>query len=103
MISEAVRLAQLPPFNLSMSDAEGVFVPANPTLAEDGITVTSPATLYWCSGQFAAPHWQALQGLAAQLDGAEAHEYDLVENPGYPRSLLAELENRTLASPPSPH
>ena len=46
-------LAQQPPFEvLPETQRRRFYCPANPVYAEDGMTITTPATLYWASGVF---------------------------------------------------
>jgi hypothetical protein len=51
----------------------------------------APATHYWCNSQFDDAHRQMVTGLQAQFPTATVADYDLLDNPTYPSTLLASL------------
>lgn len=84
-LASARALATAAPFSLDEEAAAKMFQPAgSPTGAE-------PATHCWAAGLFTAPQWAALVQLAAALDWAELHEYDIDTQPGFPAVKLAGL------------
>ena len=90
---EAARvIAQGAPFNVPAAEAESLFVPANEIRGADGMTITTPATIFWAAGEFSDEHFAAMSVQAAGLDWASVDEYDLLNDPGFPARRLAELE-----------
>lgn len=91
-IDDARVIAQGPPFNVSAETAAVLFVPANEERTPDGSTITTPATIFWASGEFSDEHFSAMSTQAAGLDWASVDAYDLLEDPGFPLRRLVELE-----------
>lgn len=92
-VPSAIALATASPFLMTEEQAAGLWEPcASPTGAE-------PATHHWCAGNFTPEHWNAILGLAMLLPWADAHEYDLLTQPDYPRSRLAALNLLPLEVP----
>lgn len=91
-IEEARAIAQAPPFNVPDEVAAALFVPANEIRSEDTLTITTPATIFWASGEFDDVHFAAMSAQAAGLDWASVDAYDLLSDPGFPARRLAELE-----------
>ena len=97
-VEEARTLAQQPPCSATPGAAAAFLVPANPVYAEDGLTITTPATLYWASGEFEDAFWTGIVQAAAALDWGGAWEYDIENNPTFPHIKLAEVEGQTTFS-----
>lgn len=92
-VPSAIALATASPFLMTEEAAADLWVPcASATGAE-------PATHHWCGGSFTPEHWNAILGLAMLLPWADAHEYDLLTQPDYPRSRLAALNLLPLEVP----
>lgn len=91
-IDDARAIAQGAPFNVSAETAAVLFVPANEERTPDGFTITTPATIFWASGEFDDVHFAAMASQAAGLDWASVDAYDLLSDPGFPARRLAELE-----------
>jgi hypothetical protein len=92
-VPSAIALATSSPFLMSEQAAADLWEPfASPT-------GTEPATHHVCAGNFTPEHWNAILGLAMLLPWADAHEYDLIEQPDYPRTRLAELNLLPLEVP----
>lgn len=86
-VEEARTLAQQPPFSATPEAAAAFLVPANPVYAEDGMTITTPATLYWASGEFDPAFWDGIVQAAAALEWGGAWEYDIDKFPDYFKNL----------------
>jgi len=93
-VEEARTLAQQPPFSTTPESAADFLVPANPVYAEDDMTITAPATLYWASGEFDPSFWAGIVQAADALDWGGAWEYDMGVNPGFPSEKLLEIEGQ---------
>lgn len=91
-IETARTIAQEPPFSVPAEVAETLFVPANEIRSADTMTITTPATIFWASGEFSDEHFTAMSTQAAGLDWAAVDAYDLLNDPGFPARRLAELE-----------
>lgn len=100
-VEEARTLAQQPPFSATPEAAASFLVAANPVYAEDGMTITTPATLYWASGVFEDAFWAAVVQAAEAYDWGGAWEYDLDAAPDFPLTKLAEIEGQALLAPPA--
>jgi hypothetical protein len=92
-VEEARTLAQQPPFSATPESAAAFLVPANNVYAEDGLTITTPATLYWASGEFEDAFWTGIVQAADALDWGGAWEYDIDNDPTFPQAKLAELSS----------
>jgi hypothetical protein len=92
-VAEARALAQQPPFSTTPENAAAFLVAANTVYAEDGLTITTPATLYWASGQFEPAFWAGIVQAAAALDWGGAWEYDMETQPDFPQTKLAEISS----------
>lgn len=90
-VAQARTLAQQPPFEVLPETAAAFLVPANPVYAEDGMTIATPATLYWASGVFEDTFWAAVVQAAAAYDWGGAWEYDLDADPTFPQRPLASM------------
>jgi hypothetical protein len=90
-VEEARTLAQQPPFPATPESAADFLVPANPVYAEDGMTITAPATLYWASGEFDPAFWADILQAAITFDWGGAWEYDIDNDPSFPQTKLAEI------------
>lgn len=90
-VEEARTLAQQPPFSTTPDAAAAFLVPANPVYDEDGLTITTPATLYWASGVFEDAFWASIAQAAGALDWGGAWEYDLDADPTFPQRQLASM------------
>ena len=99
-VEEARTLAQQPPFSTTPESAAAFLVSANNVYAEDGLTITTPATLYWASGEFEDAFWTGIVQAAAALDWGGAWEYDIDNDPTFPQAKLAEITGAPLFSPP---
>lgn len=95
-VEQARTLAQQPPFEVLPETAAAFLVPANAVYAEDGMTLATPATLYWASGAFEDAFWAAVVQAAEVYDWGGAWEYDLDADPDFPRTKLAEIEGQAL-------
>lgn len=95
-VEQARTLAQQPPFEVLLETAAAFLVPANAVYAEDGMTITTPATLYWASGVFETAFWAAVVQAAAFYDWGGAWEYDPATDPTFPQTKLAEIEGQAL-------
>lgn len=93
-VKEARALAQQPPFSTTPDAAAAFLVPANPVYDEDGLTITTPATLYWASGVFEDAFWASIAQAAAALDWGGAWEYDIDNDPLFPQTKLAEIASQ---------
>lgn len=90
-VEQARTLAQQPPFSVLPETAAAFLVPANPVYAADGLTLTTPATLYYASGLFEDDFWQAIVQAAAALDWGGAWEYDMDTDPTFPQRQIASM------------
>lgn len=100
-VEQAHMLAQQPPFEVLPETAAAFLVPANAVYAEDGMTIATPATLYWASGVFEDAFWAAVVQAAGVYDWGGAWEYDPDTDPTFPQTKLAEIEGQALfAAPP---
>jgi len=99
-VEEARTLAQQPPFSATPESAADFLVPANPVYAEDGMTITAPATLYWASGEFDSAFWADILQAATTFDWGGAWEYDMETQPDFPQTKLAEIADEPLFTPP---
>ena len=99
-VEEARTLAQQPPFSISAETAAAFLVPANPVYSGDGMTITTPATLYWASGEFEPAFWAGILQAADALDWGGAWEYDIDNDPSFPQTKLAEIADEPLFTPP---
>lgn len=90
-VEQARTLAQQPPFSTTPEAAAAFLVPANPVYAADGLTLTTPATLYYASGLFEDDFWQAIGQAAAALDWGGAWEYDMDTDPTFPQRQIASM------------
>jgi hypothetical protein len=97
-IEEARTLAQQPPFSATAESAADFLVPANPVYAEDGMTISTLATLYWASGEFDPSFWADIVQAADALDWGGAWHYDIDNDPSFPQTKLAEIEGLTTFS-----
>ena len=88
-VEEARTLAQQPPFSATQKDVAAFLVPAN--LVYSGMTIPTPATLYWASGEFDPVFWSSIVQTAAALDWGGAWEYDINNDPNFPQNKLAEI------------
>lgn len=95
-VEQARTLAQQPPFEVLPETAAAFLVPANPVYAEDGMTITTPATLYWASGVFEDAFWAAVVQTAEVYNWGGAWEYDPDTDPTFPQTKLAEIEGQAL-------
>ncbi len=93
-VEEARTLAQQPPFSTAPEVAAAFLVPANAVYAEDGATITIPATLHWASGVFEDAFWSAIAQAAGALDWGGAWEYDIDNDPLFPQTKLAEIASQ---------
>ena len=101
-VEQARTLAQQPPFSATPENAAAFLVPANPVRAEDGMTITTPATLYWASGVFEDAFWAAIVQAADAYDWGGAWEYDMETHPDFPKAKLAEIQFQPLFANPTP-
>lgn len=99
-IEDARAIAQAPPFNVSAEVAAALFVPANEIRSEDTLTITTPATIFWASGEFDDLHFAAMSSQAAGLDWASVDAYDLLNDPGFPARRLIELQAQPIFAAP---
>jgi hypothetical protein len=99
-LNDAIALAQQAPFHVPAEKAVDLFVPANEERSEDGLTVITPATLFWASGEFSEAHFEAMSTQADGLDWASVDTYNLLTDPDFPSTKLAELEGQTLFAAP---
>lgn len=97
-VEEARTLAQQPPFSISADTAAAFLVPANPIYSGDGMTIATPATLYWASGVFDDAFWSAIAQAAAALGWRGAWEYDIDNDPSFPQTKLAEIASQETVS-----
>ena len=81
-------------FQHSLLPAAAFLVPANPIYSGDGVTIATPATLYWASGVFEDAFWSAIAQAAAALDWGGAWEYDIDNDPSFPQTKLAEIASQ---------
>lgn len=98
-VEQARTLAQQPPFSALPETAAAFLVPANAVYAEDGMTIATPATLYWASGVFEDAFWAAVVQAASAYEWGGAWEYDLDAAPDFPSIKLAEIEGQALFAP----
>lgn len=99
-VEQARLLAQQPPFSVLPEIAAAFLVPANAVYAEDGMTLTTPATLYWASGVFEDAFWHGIQQAADSYDWGGAWEYDADADPTFPQTKLAEVVTQPLFAAP---
>ncbi len=92
-VKEARALAQQPPFSTTPDAADAFLIPANPVYDEDGLTITTPATLYWASGVFEDAFWAAIVQAADTHDWGGAWEYNMETNPNFPQEQLSVIKN----------
>jgi len=97
-VEEARTLAQQPPFSATPESAAAFLVPVNPVYAQDGMTITTPATLYWASGVFEDSFWAGIVQAADAYDWGGAWEYDMETQPDFPAAKLIEISGQTLFS-----
>lgn len=90
-VEQARALAQQPPFSATPETAAAFLVPANAVYGIDGLTITTPATLYYASGLFEDDFWQAIVQAAAALDWGGAWEYDMDTDPTFPQRQIASM------------
>lgn len=90
-VEEARTLAQQPPFSATPEAGAAFLAPANNVYAEDGMTITTPATLYWASGEFDPAFWAGIVQAATALSWGGAWEYDIDNEPAFPQTKLAEI------------
>lgn len=90
-VEQARTLAQQPPFSVLPETAAAFLVPANAVYTEDGITITTPATLYWASGVFEDAFWAAVVQAAAAYEWGGAWEYDPDTDPTFPQRQIASM------------
>ena len=90
-VEEARTLAQQPPFSISADTAAAFLVPANPIYSGDGMTIATPAAIYWASGVFEDAFWNAIAQAAAALDWGGAWEYDMDTDPTFPQRQIASM------------
>ena len=91
---QATCLQQQPPFEVLPETLQRFLVPANAVYAEDGMTIATPATLYWnpaCSGT----RFGRLYGLPQPGLIGVVLEYDRTRTRPF-RAKLAEIEGRAL-------
>ena len=99
-VEEARTLAQQPPFSATPESAAAFLVPANTVYAGDGMTITTPATLYWASGVFEDAFWAGIVQAADAYDWGGAWEYNIETDPDFPQTKLAEIAGAPLFAPP---
>ncbi len=90
-VEQARLLAQQPPFSISEQNAASFLVPANPTFSQDGLSIISPATLYWASGLFEEDFWNDVEQAASVYSWGGAWSYDLQNDPNFPKAKLQEV------------
>lgn len=90
-VEQARTLAQQPPFSTTPEAAAAFLVPANPVYAADGLTLTTPTTLYYASGLFEDAFWHAIVQAASALEWGGAWTYDMDADPTFPQRQIASM------------
>jgi hypothetical protein len=90
-VEQARMMVQQLSFAATPEEAAAFLVPANPVYAADGMTITTPATLYYASGLFEDDFWQAVVQTASALKWCGTWEYDTDADPTFPQRQIASI------------